>query len=108
MAPATTARSSSPPTVGNFTSACCASRLARGNASERTHSDTSSNYLCTNGARGRPHSEERRDARLTSKDGVDAKDAKEAKAVRAEGLDPDDPAVVAALDLRQVAVPAPR
>ncbi len=34
--------------VSIFTSACCASRLARGNASGRTHSETSSNYLCTN------------------------------------------------------------
>jgi hypothetical protein len=30
------------------TSACCTSRLARGNAQEQTHSETSSNFLCTN------------------------------------------------------------
>ncbi len=36
-------------TVSNFTSACCTSRLARGNAQGQTHSETSSNYLCTNG-----------------------------------------------------------
>jgi hypothetical protein len=29
-------------------SACCTSRLARDNASGQTHSETSSNYLCTN------------------------------------------------------------
>jgi hypothetical protein len=34
--------------VSIFTSGCCASRLARGNAQEQTHSQTSSNYLCTN------------------------------------------------------------
>jgi hypothetical protein len=34
--------------VSIFTSACCTSRLARGNAQEQTHSETSSNYLCTN------------------------------------------------------------
>jgi hypothetical protein len=34
--------------VSNCTSACCTSRLARGNAQEQTHSETSSNYLCTN------------------------------------------------------------
>jgi hypothetical protein len=34
--------------VSNFTSACCTSRLARGNAQGQTHSQTSSNYLCTN------------------------------------------------------------
>jgi hypothetical protein len=34
--------------VSIFTSACCTSRLARGNAQEQTHSQTSSNYLCTN------------------------------------------------------------
>src|SRR5271166_1809372 len=34
--------------VSNFTSACCTSRLARGNAQGQTHSETSSNYLCTN------------------------------------------------------------
>jgi hypothetical protein len=34
--------------VSNFTSACCGSRLARGNAQGQTHSETSSNYLCTN------------------------------------------------------------
>src|SRR5271165_7061680 len=33
--------------VSNFTSAYCTSRLARGNAQQQTHSDTSSNYLCT-------------------------------------------------------------
>ena len=27
---------------------CCTSRLARGNSQGRTHSETSSNYLCTN------------------------------------------------------------
>ena len=32
----------------NFTSACCTSRLARGNAQGQTHSETSSNYLCAN------------------------------------------------------------
>jgi len=32
----------------NFTSACCTFRLARGNSQGRTHSETSSNYLCTN------------------------------------------------------------
>jgi len=32
-----------------FTSACCTSRLARGNGQEQTHSETSSNYLCTSG-----------------------------------------------------------
>jgi hypothetical protein len=37
--------------VSNFTSACCTSRLARGNAEEQTHSETSSNYLCTNAGR---------------------------------------------------------
>jgi Bacterial regulatory proteins, tetR family len=61
--------------VSNCTSACCTSRLAGGNAQGRTHSETSSNYLCTNDrqetagitpsrARGRPRSEERRDAVL--------------------------------------------
>ena len=34
--------------VSNCTSACCTCRLARGNAQEQTHSETSSNYLCTN------------------------------------------------------------
>ena len=34
--------------VSNCTSACCTSRLARGNSKGRTHSETSSNYLCTN------------------------------------------------------------
>ena len=34
--------------VSNCTSACCTSRLARGNAQQQTHSETSSNYLCTN------------------------------------------------------------
>ena len=34
--------------VSHCTSACCASRLARGNASGSTHSEASSNYLCTN------------------------------------------------------------
>jgi hypothetical protein len=34
--------------ASNFTSACCTSRLAGGNAQEQTHSETSSNYLCTN------------------------------------------------------------
>jgi hypothetical protein len=34
--------------VGNCTSAWCMSRLARGNSNGRTHSETSSNYLCTN------------------------------------------------------------
>ena len=34
--------------VSIFTSGCCTSRLARGNAQERTHSETSSNYLCAN------------------------------------------------------------
>jgi hypothetical protein len=33
--------------VSNFTSACCTSSLARGNSQGRTHSETSSNYLCT-------------------------------------------------------------
>jgi hypothetical protein len=33
--------------VSNFTSACCTSRVARGNSQGRTHSETSSNYLCT-------------------------------------------------------------
>ena len=58
-------------------SAWCTSRLARGNAQGQTHSETSSNYRCTNGgqesggmtpsrARGRPRSEERRDAVLTA------------------------------------------
>src|SRR6202035_2019779 len=53
----------------------CTSRLARGNSQGRTDSETSSNYLCTNDgwetgamipsrARGRPRSEERRDAVL--------------------------------------------
>ena len=36
--------------MSNFTSACCTSRLARGNASGRTHREASSNYLCTNDA----------------------------------------------------------
>ena len=31
---------------------CCVSRLAGGNAREQTHSETSSNYLCTNAAQG--------------------------------------------------------
>jgi hypothetical protein len=35
--------------VSNFTSACCTSRLARDNAQGQIHSETSSNYLCTNG-----------------------------------------------------------
>jgi hypothetical protein len=39
-----------PMLMSNFTSACCTSRLARGNAQEQTHSQTSSNYLCTNDA----------------------------------------------------------
>ena len=63
--------------VSKFTSACCTSRLARGNSQGRTHSETFSNYLCTNGgldtgavtpsrARGRPRSEEHRDAVLTA------------------------------------------
>ena len=34
--------------VSNCTSAWCMSRLARGNSYGRTHSKTSSNYLCTN------------------------------------------------------------
>jgi hypothetical protein len=34
--------------ASHCTSACCASRLARGNAQEQTHSETSSNCLCTN------------------------------------------------------------
>jgi len=34
--------------VSNFTSTCCTTRLARGNAQQQTHSETSSNYLCTN------------------------------------------------------------
>ena len=34
--------------VSNCTSAWCMSRLARGNSNGRTHSETSSNYLCTN------------------------------------------------------------
>ena len=34
--------------VSNCTSACCTCRLARGNAQEQTHSETSSNYLCAN------------------------------------------------------------
>jgi hypothetical protein len=34
--------------VNNLTSAWCTSRLARGNSQGRTHSETSSNYLCTN------------------------------------------------------------
>src|SRR5271156_5986811 len=34
--------------VSNFTSACCTSCLARGNAQGQTHSETSSNYLCIN------------------------------------------------------------
>jgi hypothetical protein len=34
--------------VRNHTSACCTSRLARGNAHKQTHSETSSNCLCTN------------------------------------------------------------
>jgi hypothetical protein len=34
-----------PRVVSDFTSACCTSRLARGNAQQRTHSETSSNYL---------------------------------------------------------------
>src|SRR5271166_2448110 len=33
--------------LSNFTSAQCTFRLADGNASGRTHSETSSNYLCT-------------------------------------------------------------
>ena len=37
-----------PRMVSNCTSACCTSRLARGNAQEQTHSEASSNYLCTN------------------------------------------------------------
>lgn len=60
-----------------YQSACCTSRLADSNAQAQTHSETSSNYLCTNGgfqtggmtpnrARGRPRSEERRDAVLTA------------------------------------------
>src|ERR1700758_96816 len=61
--------------VSIFTSACCTSRLDHDNATGQTHSGTSSNYLCTNDsqeaggvtpirARGRPRSEERRDAVL--------------------------------------------
>src|SRR6201999_3949144 len=61
--------------VRTFTSGCCASSLPLGNASGRTHSETSSNYRCANGgegtgamnpnrARGRPRSEECRDAVL--------------------------------------------
>jgi hypothetical protein len=61
----------------NSLTVCCASRLGRGNSKRRTHSETSSNYLCANGgleaggmapsrARGRPRSEERRDAVLTA------------------------------------------
>jgi hypothetical protein len=34
--------------VSNCTSACCTSRLSRGNATEPTDSETPSNYLCTN------------------------------------------------------------
>jgi hypothetical protein len=34
--------------VSNFTSACCTSRLAHDNSQEQTHSQTFSNYLCTN------------------------------------------------------------
>jgi serine/threonine protein kinase len=34
--------------VSNFTSACCTSRLAAVNSQGQTHSETSSNYLCTN------------------------------------------------------------
>jgi hypothetical protein len=34
--------------VSIFTSACCTSHLARGNAQEQTHSETSSNCLCAN------------------------------------------------------------
>jgi hypothetical protein len=37
-----------PMLMSNFTSACCTSHLARGNAQEQTHRQTSSNYLCTN------------------------------------------------------------
>jgi hypothetical protein len=71
MAPATTARSCSPLSTlikelgalrhlrfsgrraggwrGSVTSACCTSRLGHDNATGLTHSETSSNYLCTNG-----------------------------------------------------------
>src|ERR1700741_2855263 len=60
-----------------YQSASCTSRLARSNAQGQTHSETSSNYLCTNDgwetggmtpsrARGRPRSEERRDAVLAA------------------------------------------
>jgi hypothetical protein len=34
--------------VSIFTSACCTSRLARGNPQRQTHSETSRNYRCTN------------------------------------------------------------
>jgi hypothetical protein len=34
--------------VSIFTSACCTSRLARGNTQEQTRRQTSSNYPCTN------------------------------------------------------------
>ena len=61
--------------VSDFTSACCTPRLGPGNVQERTHSETSSNYRCTNDgcetgaltpsrARGRPRSDERREAVL--------------------------------------------
>jgi Bacterial regulatory proteins, tetR family len=61
--------------VSNCTSACCTSRLARGNAQRQTHSETSSNYRCTNDgqetgamtpsrAPGTPRSEEHRNAVL--------------------------------------------
>ncbi|WP_429420206.1 TetR/AcrR family transcriptional regulator [Nocardia sp. GAS34] len=60
-----------------YQSTCCTCRSARSNAQGQTHSETSSNYLCTNDgletgemtpsrARGRPRSEECRDAILTA------------------------------------------
>jgi hypothetical protein len=59
----TTARAGSSSTAGGFgstrsriasncPSACCTSRLGRGNAQQQTHRKTSSNYLCTNDTAG--------------------------------------------------------
>jgi hypothetical protein len=56
--------------VSIFTSACCASRLARGNAQEQTHSETSSNYLCTNDELGNGRNDPKSSAKSTARRGT--------------------------------------
>lgn len=88
--------------VSNFTSGCCTFRLADGNAPGQTHSETSSNYLCTNdigerraASRGVLHTREKPLPTALRPTSVDD----ERQALTAEGLDPDNPAVVAAIDM---------